>query len=66
MRKNEKSKDEGFGQLPVPSDDKLKSKRSLKQAAKVKEESEKERCVSIKDDDIFAYSGHNDYSSINR
>ncbi len=66
MNKRINSTKNGFVNLNVPSEEHLKTIPSLKKALNVKEVSEKKSCNSSNDEDIFAYSGHNDYSSIQR
>jgi hypothetical protein len=63
MKKLAKSLNTAFINLEVPSKDKLNSNPSLQKALLVKEDSEKKSCNKSNNDDLFAYSGHNDYSS---
>jgi hypothetical protein len=57
---------QGFKTLETPSEEVLKSKPGLKKAFMVKMDSLNKGCQIKEGDEIYAYSGHNDYSSIQR
>ena len=67
MKNNKKlSSPKQAERLNIPSEEMISSFPSLKKAVQIKEASEKKTCSSNDKDDLFAYSGHNDYSSIIR
>ena len=61
MKKSKK-----FKNLKVPHKEVIEANPSLKNSLRVKKYSESKRCSLVNKDDLFAYSGHTDYSSIMR
>ena len=61
MKKNKE-----FKNLDVPKKEVIESNPALKNALKIKEYSESKSCSLVDSDDLFAYSGHRDYSSVMR
>lgn len=59
MKKNQE-----FKNLNVPSKKVIEANPSLMKALKVKKYSESKSCSNVNNDELFAYSGHNDYRSI--
>lgn len=64
METNSESK--GFKTLKPPTEESIKAFPSIKNSLAVKESSKKMSCHITNEEDFFAYSGHNDYSSIKR
>jgi hypothetical protein len=61
MKKNKE-----FRNLNVPKKEVVETTPALANALKTKEYSESKKCSLVDSDDLFAYSGHRDYSSVMR